>query len=202
MAITLEKGEGISLSKDTYDLSQVTLGLGWDVAQGGEDYDLDAIAFLVGHKGKVNDLGVTDNDKFTLLEGDVVFYNSQRHPSGHVWLTGDNRTGAGNQEDDEQIIAELDQLDASYERIVLIVQIYKGIERNQHFDGVRNAFVRAVDARGREICRYRLSTNPQFSRYRSIKFAELVRQGSGWQFRALGEPYETDRFVRILKEYL
>ena len=33
-----------------------------------------------------------------------------RHPSGKIWLTGDNRTGAGDG-DDEQIIVLLDQLD-------------------------------------------------------------------------------------------
>jgi stress response protein SCP2 len=40
-----------------------------------------------------------------------------QHPSGNVWLTGDNRTGAGDG-DDEQIIVKLDQLDQSYQKIV------------------------------------------------------------------------------------
>jgi stress response protein SCP2 len=54
-----------------------------------------------------------------LFEGDVVYFNSMRHPSGHIWLTGDNRTGAGDG-DDEQIIVKLDSLDPKYDRILFI----------------------------------------------------------------------------------
>ena len=69
MAVSLKKGQGISLRKDEFDLSSVTIGLGWDVATESrgllkslfmkkeEDYDLDAIAFLLGKDGKVQDLG-------------------------------------------------------------------------------------------------------------------------------------------------
>ena len=109
MAVTLKKGEGISLRKDgEFDLSMVTMGLGWDVTEPKkgligsifgkkeEDYDLDAIAFLLGKDGKVHNLGQQgDNGTPTLVDGDVVFYNSLRHSSGAIWLTGDNRTGAG-----------------------------------------------------------------------------------------------------------
>jgi stress response protein SCP2 len=32
MALSLKKGEGISLRKEENDLSQITMGLGWDMA--------------------------------------------------------------------------------------------------------------------------------------------------------------------------
>jgi stress response protein SCP2 len=65
--IPLTKGQTIDLRKNAkgesvYDLSQITVGLGWDVREekkgffgkllgGGkeEDFDLDAIAFLLDH---------------------------------------------------------------------------------------------------------------------------------------------------------
>lgn len=31
MAVSLKKGQGVSLKKNEYDLSKVTIGLGWDV---------------------------------------------------------------------------------------------------------------------------------------------------------------------------
>ncbi|MDR1349390.1 MAG: TerD family protein [Zoogloeaceae bacterium] len=34
MAISLKKGQGVSLKKNEYDLSMVTIGLGWDIRQG------------------------------------------------------------------------------------------------------------------------------------------------------------------------
>jgi len=118
MAISLKKGQGVSLKKSENDLSMVTIGLGWDILEeksgflGGlfakkpAEYDLDVVAFLCGADGKVHDLGKIENDRPSLVNGDVVFFNSMRHHSGQIWLTGDNRTGAG-EGDDEQIIVSV-----------------------------------------------------------------------------------------------
>lgn len=213
MAISLKKGEGVSLRKEEFDLSQVTIGLGWDVAVakssflGGifgkkeEDYDLDAIAFLLDAKGKITNLGNVTDGRPTLVNGDIIFFNSQRHPSGSIWLTGDNRTGAGDG-DDEQIIVKPDQIPATTHRILFVVVIYDGKNRGQSFGKVQNAFIRAVDARNKEICRYSISGDATFSNYRSLTFAELVRQDGGWTFRAIGTPHETDQFVQLLNNYL
>lgn len=211
MGISLRKGEGISLRKDEHDLSKLTIGLGWDVADkksflGGlfskqEEYDLDAVAFMLDAAGKFITLGLVKNGQYTLNGGDVVFYNSLKHPSGKIWLTGDNRTGAGDG-DDEQIVVLLNDIPREYERIVFITSIYDGIKKNQNFGAVKNAFIRAVDAKGREVCRYDVSGDASFSRYHSITFAEVFRDGGGWKFRAVGTPHETDRFTVLMKQYL
>jgi stress response protein SCP2 len=216
MAVSLKKGEGVKLSKATNDLSRVTIGLGWDIATpappgffaklfgGGEppeEYDLDVVAFLLDARGKVMSLGQVQNGVPTLNGGDVVFFNSQRHPSGQIWLTGDNRTGAGDG-DDEQIVVLLDTFPAKYDRILFIVQIYQGIQKNQSFASVNNAFIRAVDAKGKEICRFDLSGNPSFANCRSFTFAELRRAGSEWTFNAIGMPHEGDSFVPLLHNHV
>lgn len=214
MAVTLKKGEGISLRKDgEFDLSMVTMGLGWDVVETKkglmgsifgkkeEDYDLDAIAFLLGKDGKVHSLGQAGpNGSPTLVGGDVIFFNSLRHPSGAIWLTGDNRTGAGDG-DDEQIVVKLDSMPPEYESIIFVVAIYEGKAKKQSFGKVQNAFIRAVDAHGKEICRFNVSGNASFDRFCSMTFAEVTRQSGGWNFRAIGNPHETDRFVDLLRPY-
>jgi tellurium resistance protein TerD len=222
MAINLQKGQTIDLRKNdkgesVYDLSSVTMGLGWDVRKketgffgglfgGGkaEEYDLDAIAFLLDGNEKVADLGktvtATNGKKVSLFEGDVIFFNSQRHPSGHIWLTGDNRTGAGDG-DDEQIIVKLDSLDAKYQKILFVVSIYQGRQNNQHFGMVENAFIRAVDAKGKEITKFSLSGDATMNGMCSVVFAEAYRKDGNWKFRALGEPFQTDNFIEILKKY-
>jgi len=222
MAINLIKGQSIDLRKndtgETFDLSYVTMGLGWDVRQksiGGflgkffgakeEEYDLDAIAFLLDANGKVANMGKSgqgsDGQKVGLQEGDVIFFNSMRHPSGHIWLTGDNRTGAGDG-DDEQIIVKLDALDIKYQRIIFIVSIYQGRKNEQNFSMVENAFIRAVDAKGKEITRFNLSGDATLKGMCSMVFAEAYRKDGTWKFRALGEPHQTDNFKDILKNYL
>ncbi|OCJ45467.1 TerD family protein [Serratia sp. 14-2641] len=213
MSVSLRKGQSVSLRKNEHDLSSVTIGLGWDINEekkgllGGlfgkkePEYDLDVIAFLCNTQGKVADLGDVENGRPSLVNGDIIFFNSLRHKSGHIWLTGDNRTGAGDG-DDEQIIAQLNSLDPKYEKIVFIVQIYNGQELKQHFGKVQNAFIRAVDAKNVEMARFDLSGGAAFDGQRSMLFAELVRESTGWKLNAIGEPSESDSFVSHLKNYL
>lgn len=212
MAINLQKGQTIDLRKnergELFDLSEVTIGLGWDVRQEKsgflgklfgkgkeEEYDLDAIAFLLGENGKVNNRG---DDR--LIGGDIIFFNSLSHSSGHIRLTGDNRTGAGDG-DDEQIIVKLDSLDQRYQRILFVVSIYNGAKNKQDFSMLDNAFIRAVDAGGKEIAKFLLSDNSSLNGMCSMIFAEVYRSGSHWKFRAIGEPKRSDSFVEILKIY-
>jgi stress response protein SCP2 len=226
MAINLVKGQTIDLRKndkgESYDLSSVTIGLGWDVRQSGgggggflgklfssssqeeEEYDLDAVAFLLDKNGKIansgRDMQASDGRNIRFFEGDVIFYNSMKHPSGNIWLTGDNRTGAGDG-DDEQIIVKLDSLDPKYDRILFLVTIYQGRKNRQHFGMVDNAFIRAVDNHGKEIVKFSLSGDATYNGMCSMTFAEVYRKDGTWKFRAIGEPHTTDTFVDILASY-
>lgn len=223
MAINLVKGQTIDLRKndkgESFDLSSVTIGLGWDIKQKGtgglfskllnfgssENYDLDACAFLMDINGKVASLGqtvkATNGNNVALYGGDIIFFNSMKHPSGNIWLTGDNRTGEGDG-DDEQIIVKLDALDKKYEKILFIVTIYQGKLNKQHFGMVDNAFIRAVDNKGKEILKFSLSGDSSYDGMCSMKFAEVYRKDGSWKFRAIGEPNATDNFVDILKEHI
>jgi len=220
MAINLVKGQTIDLRKndkgETFDLSSVTIGLGWDVKQKGggflgklfgsgeeEEYDLDAIAFLLNAEGKVTNFGRSvqkGNHTINMFGGDVIYFNSMQHPSGNIWLTGDNRTGAGDG-DDEQIIVKLNNLSTDYDRILFVVSIYQGKKNHQHFGMVENAFIRAVDRNGKEIARFSLSGDSTFNGTCSMTFAEVYRKDESWKFRAIGEPHTTDNFVDILEKY-
>nr|WP_309592536.1 MULTISPECIES: TerD family protein [Moraxella] len=210
MAVSLAKGQGLSLEKSKYDLSKVTIGLGWDIKQKtgffanlmgkGDDYDLDVIAFLCDVNGKVRNLGHDAKGNATLNGSDVIYFNNLRHPSGHIWLTGDNRTGEGDG-DDEQIIINLNQLPSNYQKVVFVVQIYQGKSKNQHFGLVQNAFIRAVDARGLEMLRFDLNMT-QYANQRSMLFAELIRENNSWRFNAIGQPDTTDNFVDWLKRFV
>jgi len=86
---------------------------------------------------------------------------------------------------------------------LFVVQIYKGKEHKQSFSKVRNAFIRAVDAKGKEMVRFDLSGDASYANYCSLTFAELVREdGGNWKFNAIGTPHESDSFVHALKSYV
>ncbi|MBC8151949.1 MAG: TerD family protein [Bacteroidetes bacterium] len=210
MAINLQKGQTINLEKSQYDLSTVTIGLGWDIKKSGggggllggllgggsKEYDLDAMAFLLDANDKVASVG---NDK--LQGGDVIFFNNKTHPTGQIWSTGDNRTGAGDG-DDEQIVVKLNTLDPRYNKIVFVVAIYEGQKNKQHFGMVENAYIRAIDAKGLEMTRFSLSADATYNGMCSMVFAEVYRKDANWKFRALGNPHQTDMFVQLLQSYL
>ncbi len=205
MAISLTKGQTINLDKKTNDLTSLTIGLGWKVKEKGffakltsnTDFDLDAIAFLLDKNGKVANPG-----DHRLQGGDIVFFNNLRHPSGHVYHSGDNRVGGAGVQDDEQIIVKLESLGPQHHRIVFLVSIYDGAKKGQSFGEIEKAFIRASDNKNNEIARYDLADDSSFNLARTVIFGEVYRKDDGWKFRAIGEGDPTDTFVEILKRYL
>jgi stress response protein SCP2 len=217
MAINLTKGQTINLDKDKNDLSQVTIGLGWKTRQQGgggffkkmfaakeAEFDLDAIAFLLDGSEKVANIGVEKDmgggRRVGLQDGDVIFYNNLRHPSGTVWHTGDERSGGAGSKDDEQIIVKLNALPEEISKIIFLVTIYQGHKNNQHFGMVEGAYIRAADAKGTEIARYNLSADANYDKKCSMIFGEVYRKDGAWKFRAIGDAHHTDSFVEYLKE--
>lgn len=185
MAINLKKGQSIILDKNEYDLSRVVMGLGWDVAKkgvfggligGGADFDLDGFALLLDAQGKLKN-----------HQEDVVYFGHLATRNNTVIHSGDNLTGQGSG-DDERIIIELKTLPSAYQRIILGVNIYHAEERKQHFGLVNNAFVRAIDAKGKEIARYSLSGEATYSGQISMLLGELSPENGQWKFKALGTP--------------
>ena len=189
MAINLQKGETIVLDKAEYDLSLMTMGLGWDVRKSvfGKAFDLDAYAILLGADDKL------------LANKDLIYYANLRSHDGTVAHSGDNLTGAG-QGDDEQISIRLSQISDKYQKIILGVSIYEAKARNQHFGMVENAFVRAIDAKGVEIARYSLSGDDSYAGKISMLMGAVYRRNGEWKFRALGNALEA-KMVEVVGSF-
>lgn len=218
-SIHLKKGETIHLDRYRFDLSAVTIGLGWDIRRErltekwmqkllkrpkAADYDLDVTAFVLDQHNKVKTLGRTilkEAKEVPFIDSDIIYFNNLTHSGGNIIHTGDNLTGAGDG-DDEQIIVKLHNLDEKYVKVLFLATIYKGQERNQHFGMIENAFIRAVDANGKEMTRYQLNHDKAFIDKCCVIFAEVYRKGIEWKFRALGNAYKSDSFIEILKNYV
>ncbi|MGV8122658.1 MAG: TerD family protein [Candidatus Xenobiia bacterium LiM19] len=176
--ISLSKGQKIDLTKTNPGLKKVLIGLGWDTAKydGGQDFDLDAAAFLTGESGKVED------------DRDFVFYNNLKHPSNSVAHLGDNLTGAG-EGDDEQITIDLGTVPQKIQKISFTVTIHQADERKQNFGMVTNAFIRVVNQdTNQELLRYDLSED--YSVETALIVGELYRHGAEWKFNAVGSGFK------------
>jgi tellurium resistance protein TerZ len=186
MAINLEKGQKISLSKEAGgDLRRVIMGLGWDAKKkkgffgfGGGDQEIDLDASCV----------MFDADKQTV---DVVWFRQLKSKDGSITHTGDNRTGAG-EGDDEQIIVELGSVPPHVVSLVFVVNSFTG----QSFEQIENSFCRIVNgANQAELARYNLSCNGSHT---AMVMAKVYRHSGEWKMHALGESASGRTFADLM----
>jgi len=180
MAVSLTKGQRVSLEKVAPGLTEVFVGLGWDVKvmDTGYDFDLDASVFLLGSNEKL----ISDNH--------FIFYNNltSPDPGKSVEITGDNLTGVGDG-DDEVIKINLPKVPAEVQKIIISVTIHEATERGQNFGQVQNAFVRIVNAQTKqEVIRYDLVED--YSIETALVMAELYRKDGEWRLNAVGSGYQ------------
>lgn len=171
--LNLTKAQSLDLTKAAPTLTRAILGGGWDVATNGPTADLDIAAFLLNANGRVSNIAT-----------DVVYFG-QMNQQG-IRLEGDNRTGVGDG-DDERIQIELNNIRSDVHKIVFVITIYDAKNKKQTFGMIKNSYVRLldVDQNEREICRYNLTE--KFATETAVIVAELQRNGSGWNFNAVGE---------------
>lgn len=185
MAISLVKGQKISLVKEgDASLTKVVMGLGWDAKKvktwfGGQReqaIDLDASCILFDQSQRMVD---------------AIWFRQLRSKDGSIIHTGDNRTGAG-EGDDEQIIVDLMQIPSIVTSMVFVVNSFSG----EDFSQIENAFCRLVDQRTtQEIARYDLSCQGQHT---AQIMAKVYRHGGEWKMHAVGENASGRTFQDLL----
>lgn len=176
MAVKLTKGQGINLRKETPNLKRVLIGLGWDpikfsiFSMFNSNIDIDASIICIDENGKCDS---------------TVYYGNLKHRSGSIKHYGDNLTGDGDG-DDEQIEIDLDKVPKHIQRLAVIINIYKGYDRNQDLGKVKNCFVHATDLdTHKELVSYDISGN--YDGKTGIFVADLYRYNGEWKFKAIGE---------------
>lgn len=177
MAISLQKGGNVNLSKEAPGLKKIVVGLGWDPrATDGNAFDLDGSAFLLKSDGKVRN------------DSDFIFYNNVRSTCASVEHSGDNKSGQGDG-DDERVNIDLSRVPADVEKVAFAVTIHDGDQRRQNFGMVGKAFIRCVNGDdGKEVARYDLSEDS--STDTAMVFGEVYRHNGDWKFRAVGQGFQ------------
>lgn len=176
MAISLNKGGNLSLSKTDPNLVRILIGLGWDErVTDGAAFDLDASAFLLTATGKVRG------------DHDFIFYNQLKSQDNSVEHTGDNRSGQGNG-DDETLLVNLSKVASEIEKIAITVTIHDAQARSQNFGQIANAFIRIVNQDTQvEVVRFDLAED--YSSETAMVFGEVYRHNGEWKFKAVGQGY-------------
>ncbi|MGG1698921.1 TerD family protein [Bacillus zhangzhouensis] len=200
MAITLEKGQRIDLTKGKAGLTNILVGLGWDpVSQGGgflgklfgggggADIDCDASVLML------------KNDKF-VENKDLIYFGNLKSKCGSVEHTGDNLTGEGDG-DDEQVLVNLSNVPGNVNKLVFVVNIYDALRRNQHFGMIQNAYIRIVDrSNNQELVKYNLKD--EYAGKTSLIVGELYRHENDWKFAAVGNGTNDAKLADITRNYI
>lgn len=175
MSVSLSKGQKISLDKEAGStLTKITMGLGWDAIKSKglfgfgsktETVDLDASCVMFDEANNAID---------------TVWFRQLKSKDGSITHTGDNRTGAGDG-DDEQIIVDLSRVPANVKSLVFTVNSFTG----QSFAQIQNAFCRIINAAdSKEVARYDLSVQ---GTHTAQIMAKLYRHNNEWKMHAIGE---------------
>ena len=198
MGVNLKKGQKINLVKsDGRKLTKLMVGLGWDAVEqpqgffsklfnGKIDIDCDASVFLC------------QGGKFVETD-DLVYFGNLEHHTHAVKHMGDNLTGEG-AGDDEEIYIDLNKLPEEYDKLIFVVNIYKGMEREQHFGMIQNAFIRVVDSdSNEELCRFNLTEG--YDGMLSMIAGEVYKRNGEWKFNAIGNGTKDINLTELSKHF-
>jgi len=172
----VSKGDDINLNKLDPTLTRVLIGVGWRLnAFDSDSLDLDVSCFLL------------DKDEKTRANEDFVFYNNLESAGQAVVHNGDNMIGAGDG-DDETISINLNGISFDISRVMFVLSIYRGEEKDQAMKSVRDPYIRLMnEENGQELLRYEVSEDISECGETAIFVASLDRMGPKWHFRPLGQ---------------
>jgi len=213
VAINLDKGSKINLSKVAASTRRFRIGLGWqENAREGEKFDLDVSLFATAPNGA--------GQQKVVEESYMVFYNSetrtkdrattyiddgvdaktgrQRAKTGMpatpclgIIHSGDNTTGTttGVAADAESVVFDTDRIDGRVKEISAIVTIHKGKERGQNFGRVSEPYAKLYDDEtGELIAEFKLKSD--FPSATAVQMGCFYEEDGEWQFESIGAPFE------------
>ena len=202
LAINLQKGQRVDLTKSNPGLSKIMVGLGWDPVQSGGGGGLFGGLFGGGGASNVDcDASVImlgANDKLQSNK-DVIYFGNLRSNDGSVQHSGDNLTGDGDG-DDEQVMIDLSRVPSNIQKLVFVVNIYDCVKRKQHFGMIKNAFIRVVNpGNNQELLHYNLTDN--YSGVTCLVTGEIYRHGNEWKFGAIGSGTNAASLSEVVRSF-
>lgn len=176
---SIQKGGDVNLTARDPTLRNIMVAVGWDTNAFDSDViDVDVSCFMLDKNGK------------TRMNEDFVFYNNLESGDGAVIFNGDNRTGAGDG-DDESLSIDLNGVSFDIIKLMFVLSIYQGDEKEQKLSKVRNCYIRVVNRENsQEMLRYDLDSDLEDTTETAMLVASLNREGPKWHFEAIGEMVE------------
>lgn len=201
MAISLQKGQRISLEKEGGDeIKQLCVGVNWGA--------MEKKGFFGGQKKVAVDLDASCATFDSANKGlEVVYFGNQRVQGIHH--SGDDLTGDVDGDDgldNEVIVVDLTKVPSNAEQIVFVLNSFKG----QDFKDIPFASIRLYEGNPQRVDKvhatYDIANDPKFSGSVSMVLGKLYKKEGKWKFVAIGEPTADrklqDTLVTVQNTYL
>ena len=194
MAISLQKGQRISLEKDGGGaLERLCLGANWGAIEKKG---------LFGKKKVAVDLDASvalyDANKQLI---DLVYFGQLAAKKGGIKHSGDDTEGDMDGDDgldNEVITIDLSAVDSNAEQIVFILNSYKG----QDFKEIPFASIRIYEGTPSRVdnifATYDISNDEKFSGAVSMVMGKLYKNNGSWKFSAIGDTTTDKKLEKIV----
>ena len=166
----------INLTALVTGLKKIIVSAGWEFKLAdGEAYDTDLCCFILGR------------DNLTREDEDFVFYNNPQGAQLALRHLGDSRVEA-DPVDDQAISIDFDNLSFDIWRIVFVVSIYQGDERDQHMGKLQDMTFRVENGDANaELYRFKVDRS-KLGDATAVRVAEIYRNGVEWFLTPAGDP--------------
>lgn len=194
MAISLQKGQRISLEKGGKSLEKMCVGVNWGAIEKKslfgrikkEAVDLDA------------SVGLFNQDKQLM---DVVYFGQLGSKCGSIKHSGDDLTGDMDGDDgldNEVIVVDLTRIPANVSQLVFVLNSFQG----QDFASIPFASIRIYegtpDRVDNIIATYDIANDASFSGKVSMIMGKLYRHGEAWKFTSIGDSTKDKKLEQTL----
>ncbi len=194
MAVSLQKGQRISLEKDDGNqLTQLCLGVNWGA--------IEKKGFFGGKKKEAVDLDAScatfDANK-NVLE---VVYFGQLQGQG-IQHSGDDLTGDMDGDDgldNEVIIVDLARVNPAADQIVFVLNSFQG----QDFKDIPFASIRIYEGTPSRVntvhAKFDIAHDQKFAGSVSMVMGKLYKKDNKWKFTAIGEPTKDRKLEQTIQ---
>lgn len=184
MAISLQKGQRISLKKDSgSSLQKMCIGVNWGA--------IEKTGFFGGKKMEAVDLdasvGIFDENGEQL---DVVSFRQLRSKCGGIVHSGDDLTGDMDGDDgldNEVIQVDLNKLSPHASQLAFVLNSFRGHD----FKDIPFARIRIYEGTpervDQEFARFDIANDVSFSGSVSMIMGKLYKHNGEWKFNSIGQ---------------
>ena len=198
MAISLQKGQRISLEKDNgSSLERMCIGVNWGAIEkrgffGGkkiEAVDLDASVGIFADNGQLLD---------------TVYFGQLKSKCGGVVHSGDDLTGDTDGDDglDNEIIqVDLNRLPTRAIQLAFVLNSYRGHDfRDIPFARIR-IYEGSPEYVSQEFARFDIANDATFSGSVSMIMGKLYKHNGQWKFNSIGQPTRDAKLGQTLATF-